>query len=136
MAKATPVEKFAHIIELTLEVYAQDVWNVTQATIDTLGREAAKAVKANAKQVLKRPHNYPSGWTYTAERPKGHHALEKTGVVHNAKEYRLAHLLEFSHPMRNGTGRTYGSSKARPHIAEVEQMLIDTFEREVVKAIK
>ena len=136
MAATTPIDKFAHIIELTLEAYAQDVWSVTQETIDTLGKEAAKAVQANAKQVLKRPHNYPKGWTYTAQRPKGHHALEKTGVVHNKTEYRLAHLLERSHVMRNGTGRTFGRSKARPHIAEVEQMLVETFEREVVKAIQ
>ena len=136
MATITPTEKFAHIIEITLEAYAQDVWSITQETIDTIGREAAKVVSANAKRVLDHPHNYPKGWTYTAQRPKTHHALEKTGVVHNKTEYRLAHLLERSHVMRNGTGRSFGPSKARPHIAEVEEMVTEKFEREIMRAIQ
>lgn len=136
MAKATPIDKFAHILELTLEVYGNDVWSITQETIDTLGKEGAKAVSANAKTALDHPHGYPNGWKYTADRPAGHHRLEKTGVIHNATEYRLAHLLEWSHPMRNGTGRTFGQSKARPHIEEVEQMITEKFERELVRAIQ
>ena len=135
MAKATPIEKFANIIEITLEAYAEEIWSVTQSAIDTLGREAAKAVQANAKTAV-HSRTYHKGWTYTAQRPKGHHRLEETGVVHNKTEYQLAHLLEKGHVTRNGTGRTYERTPAHPHIAEVEQMLIDKFEREIVKAIK
>ena len=136
MAKITPVEKFANILDITLQAYADDVWAITQGVIDALGKEGAKAVSANAKTALDHPHGYPKGWKYSPSRPAGHHRLEKTGVIHNATEYRLAHLLEWSHPMRNGTGRTFGMSKARPHIEEVEQMIIEKFEQDLVRAIK
>ena len=135
MAKITPVDKLADTIDQILNEYADNIWAITQETIDTLGKEGAKAVRANAKQKLDHPHGYPKGWKYTADKSKGRRR-EKTGVIHNATEYQLAHLLEFSHPMRNGTGRTFGSSKARPHIAEVEQMIVEKLENELVRAIK
>lgn len=134
MPQSTPADKFAHIIELTLQAYEQDVWSITKETVDTLGAEAAKAVSANSKRAVK-SRTYHKGWTYTSER-RNHHKREKTGVVHNKTEYRLAHLLEFGHVTRNGTGRTFRPTPAHPHIAEIEQMVIDKFERELMKAIQ
>lgn len=132
MGKPTPIDKFSASIDEILTEYAYEVEKGTQEVIDKVGKEAATAVKQNAKQVLDHPHKYPQGWTWKPE----HTRTGALGYVNNKTEYRLTHLLEKSHVMRNGTGRSFGPSKARPHIAEVEQMVIDKVEKGIVEVIK
>ena len=137
MSKAvqTPVEKFSHILDITLEAYADEVFILTQGVIDAIGKEGAKAVSANAKKAV-HSRTYHKGWTYSSQRPKNHHKRETTGVIYNQTEYRLAHLLERSHVMSNGTNRNFGMSKAHPHIEPVEQEIIDKISDKLMRAIK
>ena len=61
--------------------------------------------------------------------------FSKKKIVHNADHYRLAHLLEKGHAIRNGTGRTYGSTRAFPHIKPTEEWVKQELPRKVEELI-
>lgn len=54
---------------------------------------------------------YAKSWTWKMVEEK----LGEYGVVYNKEHYRLTHLLEHGHVIRNAYG-TYGRTAPRPHI--------------------
>lgn len=64
----------------------------------------------------KRKGKYAKGWKKKKDK-KGHY------IVHNSTNYQLTHLLERPHATRNG-----GMTSAQPHIAPVEEKMIESFE--------
>lgn len=98
-----------------LDDYSEEVRETIAEIVDEAGQEAAQ--KLRAKRHGKNDwQKYPKTWTSTTE-------TTRTGVtahVHNTKNYRLAHLLEFGHAIKSG-GRTVGSADAYPHISEVNE---------------
>lgn len=80
---------------------------------DTIGEQAAQKLKATSPRG--ETGSYADGWEYM-QRADG-------GVVYNATDYQLTHLLEFGHavrprPTHRGKKRRV---EAKPHIATVEQ---------------
>ena len=80
---------------------------------DTIGEQAAQKLKATSPRG--ETGSYADGWEYM-QRADG-------GVVYNATDYQLTHLLEFGHvvrprPTHKGKKRRV---EAKPHIATVEQ---------------
>ena len=71
---------------------------------------------------------YNADWTYKYELTKRFH---QGYIVYNDDHYRLAHLLEKGHLIRNGTERTYGSTSSFPHIKPVEQWAQEELPRKV-----
>ena len=130
----TPIDKFAHIMDLTLQAYGEEVMKLTQGVVDAVGREGAKAVTATSKQAV-HSRTYHKGWTYTRQ-VDSHNRLLAYGVIHNKTEYRLVHLLEKSHVARNGTGRTFGKTEPHPHVRPVEEQIIAKLGDDIVRAIK
>jgi len=95
--------------------------NVTQAQVDDIAEQVAKrgALKLKTGGSFKNiSGDYRKGWR--AKKVKG------KWIVHNATNYQLTHLLEKGHALANG-----GRSNAYPHIAPVEQEMIEEFEREI-----
>lgn len=104
---------------------------------DVMG-DAVKEVSDEATQKL-RAVNFKTGGEYSAdwiaeEIPKGR--LNKTAIVRNEEHYRLAHLLEFGHVSKNGTGRTFGRVKAYPHIKPVEEWAKKALPQKVESMVK
>ena len=62
--------------------------------------------------------------------------LKVKQVVHNEEHYRLTHLLEKGHVIRNGTRRTFGRAPAYPHIAPVNDWANSEVVRSVERKIK
>ena len=106
----------------------QAIAEVEDAIQDT-AKESVKKLKATSP---KGPGGYAKNWTYDKEK-RGY----KYGCVVYGKSptYRLAHLLEYGHPIKRG-GRTVGKADPIPHIKEVEEWAIDEAYDKCVTALE
>ena len=78
-------------------------------------------------KVFKGTGDYAKGWRLTVENKR----LTSDAIIHNKKLPGLPHLLEHGHANRDG-GRTEG----KVHIAPVEKILVEEFERKLINAVK
>lgn len=102
----------------------EDYKNQVEKNVDD---EAKKVAKLGAQKLKssspKNKGKYAKSWNWKKiGAPLGHAQY----TVYNAKHYRLTHLLENGHLIRNQNG-TYGRTKARPHIKPVEIIVQDEF---------
>ena len=128
MAKVTTLEKLHSDIMKILEEYADDVERKSDECVRKVAQKGALALK---RESPKKSGDYSRGWTYRLEN-------KRTGceaTLYNADRPGLAHLLEYGHETRNGTGRTYDPTPAYPHIQKVENQIIEDFGRAVKAAI-
>lgn len=112
---------FAKAINDILAEYGDDVEQVLVKVLPEVADEARDKVEqaGNPKWT-----KYNKGWSVDNGRT-GKYTVSAT--VHNATDYQLTHLLEYSHPMPQG-----GTSRAYPHIAPVN----DWVHEEVVKKVE
>lgn len=107
--KGTFSVQFGEIINEVTE----EVKGALYEASDTIGEQAAQKLKATSPRG--ETGSYADGWEYM-QRADG-------GVVYNATDYQLTHLLEFGHAVRPRP--THKGKKRRveaiPHIAPVEQ---------------
>jgi len=109
---------------------------------EIMQEEASKAIKTAVKRLrtkksfAARPKRnagaYARSWTQKTENSR----VGASAVAFNSKHYRLTHLLENGHVSRNGTGRTYGSVPAYPHIAEINDEAQKEFTENVERRLK
>lgn len=116
-------------LEKELAAILDDYTEEVNQTVKEVASESAKRAANELKQTSpRRRPRYYKGWKAT---PKSLISGRVEYVVHNAKDYRLAHLLEFGHVLRNG-----GRTKAIPHIKPVEEKYTDEFYQDTIKKIK
>lgn len=108
---------------------------VTEEACDKGVRETAK----DAVQALRNAHpsgsgqygswdKYNSGWrVMQTKTDKRYH---RKATIHNATKYRLTHLLEKGHALKNG-----GRARAFPHIAPVAEKCEDELVQNIRKYI-
>lgn len=126
MAKRIPIDRLSAEINKILTEYGDEVQeNVTEATAKVT-KAGVKAIRSNARSTFGGSGKYAKGWTSKFEKGR----LSSQGIIYNGQVPGLPHLLEHGHANRNG-GRTAG----KPHIAPVEQKIIEDFTREVEKGI-
>ena len=101
-------------LESILEECAREVDELTDDTMKKASRDTAKELKTTS---AKRSGEYAKSWAVKTEKGFGN---SKTYIVHNKKHYRLTHLLENGHIIRNQYG-TYGRVSGDGHIKEAEQ---------------
>ena len=96
-------------IDDILTTYADEVNDVMETTIEDEAKETAKKLKSSSPKRAKGSKRgaYARSWKVTKR--------GKTYIVHNAKHYRLTHLLENGHVVRNAKG-TYGRAAPIKHI--------------------
>ena len=113
-----------------LKDYTDDIQEGISRVAQEVAKDDVKALKqANTYKV--RSGNYNKSWTVTTSR--GMNTI--SCIVHNKDHYQLTHLLEWGHQIkRNGT--KVGNAKAYPHIAPVEKISNETFERKVEEVIR
>lgn len=97
-----------------LEEYAEEVDELTDDTMKKASRNAVKELKTTSP---KRSGAYARDWAVKTDKGFG---KSKTYIVHNKKHYRLTHLLENGHVVRNQYG-TYGRVSGDGRIKEAEQ---------------
>ena len=120
------IDKLADEIAKELAKYSQEVVEKVNISSEKVGKEAVKQLRQTSP---KKTGKYAKSWTMTTERAVGQ---PHRRIVHaKTPHYRLTHLLEHGHAKRGG-GRVEG----RPHIRPAEEMVIETFVKEVEEAIE
>ena len=116
-----------------LNRYTEEVEARVAAAVIEVGNLGAKELQGinqvDESNVWK---NYPRGWTTENKRRKG----QQTSEIHNKTYYRLTHLLENGHVIKNGTGRTYENTRACPHIEAVDKKSVELLDKKIREAIE
>ena len=111
---------------------AQTLEEYEGVTVDNMKRAvdkaASKAVRDLKSSSPKRTGAYSKSWASKSVKKSNAWAYEKT--VYNKKHYRLTHLLEKGHKKVSG-----GMVAARPHIAKVEQEVIDDLINDIKEGV-
>ncbi len=109
------VEDFVKELTKAYSTYTDEVKKKAESGIRKIAKEAKDEVisgspkgKVNLTRGYKR---YKDGWSTSTKKKNG----VFTVTVHN-KKYRLIHLLELGHLLKDGTGRVYGEVPAYEHI--------------------
>lgn len=118
-----------------LDRYTENVRvNVDKAVAD-IAKESQKKLRAtkgvNESGVWEK---YPRTWTTKHTKRKNYRREE----VWNSEHYRLTHLLEHGHVVKNGTGRNNGRQKTREfkHIGPINDKAQEELEKRIVEAIE
>ena len=114
-----PIDLTAAVEEL-LKEYGDDVFEAVSDSVEEVTDEATEKLRSVNHFA---PGGNPSGayaksWVNDVVRVT---RVSTAKVVHNEEHYRLTHLLENGHVIRNGTGRTFGRTGKYPHIADVDE---------------
>lgn len=120
MAKRCPIDKLQETIKKTLDEYGDTIREDVDVVVKKVTRAGVTAVKSEARAKFN-GSKYASSWTSTVETGR----MSTQGTIYN-KIPGLPHLLENGHAKRGG-GRVEG----RPHIAPVEETIIEQYMREV-----
>ena len=126
------VDGLRDCIEDVLEKYQTEVTDGTCEAVERVSKEAVQRLKAKARAVFG-SGPYAKGWTRKLNKER----LSSNAVVYGkAPTYRLAHLLENGHVIRNGTKRVFGRTRAFEHIAPVEEWAVEELEEEIVHRVE
>ena len=128
MSKTIKPDQLAKEIEQALDDFAGVTEEACEKGVSETAKDAVQALR-NAHPPGSGQYNswdkYNTGWrVMQTKTDKRYH---RKATIHNATEYRLTHLLEKGHALKNG-----GRARAFPHIAPVAE----NCEEELVKNIK
>lgn len=134
MAKAKGREiqpkDFSKYMNALLEEYGAEVASCTVTAADYASRNARKELmKKTSGDFSDRTGDYRKGWRATLRKTR----ISVDARVYNETDYRLTHLLEKGHKVKNqyGAPKKEDSKKevdAHPHIAAVNDWAIEQFE--------
>ena len=110
-----------------LDGYDKEVREAVEKDIEKVAKDTAKKLKQTSP---KESGEYAKNWAVKNDR------RSKTTIVYNkAPTYRLTHLLEKGHVIRNQYG-TWGRTNAEPHIAPAEQEAVADLVKKVEEDIE
>lgn len=130
--KVSPIKLDSAINEL-LKEYGEEVYDAVNDSVDEVISLATDKLRAVNHWAEDGSGAYAGSW---ANKETQKTVLTVKKVVYNEEHYRLTHLLEHGHLVRNGTGRIGSGKKDRvdayPHIGPVN----DWVQAEAVKVVK
>lgn len=113
----------------TLEEYAREVNADVKKIANKIAKDAVNELKSTSPVGRgTRKGHYKDGWR-TKKVQETANSINIT--IHNVKKPGLAHLLEYGHAKKKG-----GRVAAKPHIAKVEQKVVEDFEREIRRGVE
>ena len=110
-----------------LNDYSNDVSDGMHKIGNDVAKQGVQKLKNTTTVYHVRSGNYNKGWK--VKKYEGRWSF--ANIIHNATDWRLTHLLEFSHNKRNG-----GKTRAFKHIEPVENECVNDYENGVIKLIK
>ena len=106
-----------------LQEYSDDVEDELMEAKDDVTKQAVTRLKTSGS-FKQRSGKYKRGWRVKKNSSHGKY------IIYNATDYQLTHILEHGHATRGG-----GRTQAFPHIAPVEEWVVDEFENRVRRSI-
>lgn len=103
-------------IDAIIAEYGEAVYDVMQDSVKQVTDEATEKLRAVNHWRNDGSGAYAGGWENEAVLTS---RINQKMVVFNGPHYRLTHLLENGHVIRNGTQRSFGKTDAFPHISPV-----------------
>lgn len=123
---AISVDKLAAELANTLSAYTREIAEEVKEAVDTTAQELLDNIRADAP---KRTGKYRKAM---AVKTVSENTYERKKLWYvKSPHYRLQHLLERGHALRNG-----GRSRAYPHIAKNEEKARVAFEERVERIVK
>lgn len=115
-------------IKAILEEYGQEVQEVVNKAAVETAKETVKDLKQTSPKSKRAGKHYANNWAMKEKKiPAGG---INTVVYNKAPTYRLTHLLEKGHVVKNQYG-TYGRAPAIRHIEPAEERGVENFLRKV-----
>ena len=114
-------------LQKIFDEYDRSMKRKVNNSVDKVGKEAVNKLKSTSP---KRPGHGEYARSWTIKRARGRNGINDF-TIHNKEHYRLTHLLENGHVIRNKKG-TYGRTNGIKHIKPVEEF----FNSEVVEEIE
>lgn len=115
-------------MDAILTQFNKGVKDTTNEAITSVSKESVQKLKNTSPR---QTGDYAKSWH--VKKQKNGNGIEGA-VVHNKDHYRLTHLLENGHVIRNKKG-TYGRTRGIKHIAPVEEWangeLVEVIERNI-----
>ena len=115
------IDQFSSEFQKLLQEYGDEVLRLADETIPEIGKEARKQLKQTSPNAT---GAYARSWSVDTRRER----LGITSEVHNKDKYRLTHLLEHGHEIKNQygyVGKNGKRVKAIPHIGKVNDWAVD-----------
>lgn len=126
-----PPDAFQSTVDAVLKEYGDNVKENLDVIVKGVTKAGVKQMKSASRSAVGGTGKYAGGWTSQMETGR----VSAQGTIYNKDVPGLPHLLEKGHVTRNGTGRTFDPTPAHPHIKEVEQQVIKTFESKVMSEL-
>lgn len=116
-----------------IKEYTDDIVKAMPDIVKEVSKNTVKTLKKSAGaqfggQKYKNSFRYKD-LTIVKDKPN-------TVIYSAAPHYRVAHLLEHGHVIKNQTGIVYGTTQARPHWKPAEEAAVKDLEDKLVKKIK
>lgn len=121
------INNLTSAIQDIIKDYTDEMQSIVEDATEKCTTQALKEIKNVSPQDTGK---YKKGWRKKIE--KGRFATN--GVVYNATDYQIIHLLEFGHANVHG-GRTLGRTPAHPHVAAINEEVAQRFILEVTSKI-
>ena len=119
-----------------LNNYTENVSEKANDAVEDVAKESEKKLRAVRSVGESGTWNrYPRTWTTKMHKRK---KQRTEATVWNSRHYRLTHLLEHGHVVRNGTGRNNGRKETRkfPHIGPINDEAQKKLEEAIMEAIE
>lgn len=123
--------QFGEALNDAIKQYSDAVVESLPDAVNAAAKKALKTLKSEAKSKI-------GGKTYVSsfKSKKTQSDSNITEYTLYSTRYRVAHLLEHGHVVRNQTGRVYGVTSAKPHWAPAEDAGIKELEEQIQKKVE
>lgn len=111
--------------------YSDEVVQNMPEIVKEVTQDTVKELKKSASQLFG-----GSKYNRSFKSKKVNTVAGRTEYVIYSTEYRVAHLLENGHIIKNQTGIPYGTTQARPHWAPAEEHAADALEEKLTGVVQ
>ena len=124
------VDKLGSAISDMLETYSQEVSREMPEIIKDITKDTVKDLKDRASKLF-------GGKEYkkSFKSKKITSTSDKAVYKIYSEEYRLVHLLEHGHAIKNQTGKVYGKTPAKPHWQPAEEKAVKALEDRITEKL-